>query len=212
MTIFAKVLTYLFQPLLIPLFGVFLYFQLQSTHTMMLHPELKNTVYLIVVIPFTIVFPGISLLLLYRSKAISSLHIRRREERLLPYIVFMLYYGMAYYLMNQFKSYMPPSFFSFLLAGIVAVIAGFTINFFVKISVHAIAFFNVAGALIACSQVLPMTSKTESIIINSSLLILGGLVAWSRLHLSAHNPKEIWLGIFVGLASGYFVVAGGVYL
>jgi hypothetical protein len=212
MTIFAKVLTYLFQPLLMPLFGVFLYFQLQSTHTMMLHPELKNTIYLIVIIPFTIVFPGISLLLLYRSKAISSLHIRKREERLLPYIVFLLYYGMAYYLMNQFRSYMPPSFFSFLMAGIVAVATGFVLNFFIKISVHAIAFFNVTGALIACSQVLPMATKTESIIINSSLLILGGLVAWSRLQLNAHSPKEIWLGIFVGLATGYFIIAGGIYL
>lgn len=212
MTPFARILTYTFQPLLMPLLAVFLYFQLKSTHVVTLPVELKTTVYFIVIVPFTIVFPGISLLLLYRSKVIESLHIRHREERLLPYIVFLLYYGMAYYLMNQFRAYMPPSFFSLLLAGIAAVLTGFILNFFIKVSVHSIAIFNVAGALIACTQLVPMVSMKEAIYLHSFLLILAGGVAWSRLYLGAHTPAQVWLGIFSGFFTGYGIVKLGIVI
>src|SRR5690606_23250631 len=49
----------------------------------------------------TIAFPLTSALLLVRAGLVSSLEMPRRQERIAPYVMTLMYYGMTWYLLSR---------------------------------------------------------------------------------------------------------------
>jgi hypothetical protein len=221
---FFNALSYLLHPLIIPLLGLYFLLSIETLpvsynrlDALFYFPiELKVFLYIIMGI-LTVLAPLLSILIMYSSKMISSLKMEKREERIYPLIIGCLYYVLAYiYIRRQMPyDYMHPALIGFLFGTVLVFVVSLVVNFFVKISLHAVAIFGLCGAVIAYSQTqLPgqLGTTPTNLYLIMYLLILAGIIAAGRLYLKAHTLNEILLGSFVGFLVLYVSVKFGVFI
>ena len=195
-------LSSIFHPLLLPLFGLYIFFQIPSeSFGIVVQAPVKNYLY-IFSLALTVVAPLLSVLIMYWNKIITSLTMPSREERLYPLGFVCIYYIISYYFLHEnidLLSRIPflmPYIFGYTLTLVIA----FIFTFYIKISLHAIAYFGVVGSLVAYMQVIPNPPLTFLFL----FIILGGIICTARLYLKAHTLKEIIYGMVFGFGIEYF--------
>lgn len=208
MTFFSKLVYYLVNPLLMPLLNVWLLFQFKNSVFLSIQPELRNFIYLLLVLMCT-VFPIISLIGLKMTKTVSSVHLEERSERGLPYALTLIYYGMAYYILSTKigHPYLPPVIFSSFLGCIVAISLVAIINSKFKISAHCVGISGVLGAFLATGRLYFSLNSNEIIIYALLLILLCGLTASTRLWLKAHTQAQVYSGLLLGFIVEYTFVS-----
>ena len=143
----------------------------------------------------TSILPLLIVLILKKLKFISSLHMPNKEERSIPFLLTCFcYFGAYYYLRHYLNLPINGLIFYFIFFGMFASILGFFITLSWKISIHMIGIGGVAG-------ILTLLSKTNHDVLLCALSItffIAGLIAFSRLQLGAHNPKQIIAGFCLG--------------
>jgi uncharacterized membrane protein len=86
-----------------------------------------------------------------------------------------------------------------------ASVAGFLLNIVMKVSMHAIAM----GVMTAFIAFLSFSETVNLSLYLTMALLISGFVCTSRLIVSDHRPKEIYIGFIAGvvsqLAAEYFV-------
>ena len=205
---FFNTLSYVFHPLFLPLIGLYFLFELPTTSAgyidtslSNLRVDVKNSLYILFGF-LTVVAPGFSVFIMYRNKMISTLTIENRNERIIPLLLICVYYILSYVFLRKMippQSVIPfllPYVFGFSLSTIVA----FIMNFYVKISLHMIGIFGVAGAITGYFQ----NQIEYNLWFLLFLIIIGGIVGSARIYLKAHNLKEIVYGIVFGFGIEYF--------
>ena len=195
-------LSYLFHPLFLPLFGLYIFFQIPSdSFGIIVQSPVKNYLY-IFLLALTIVAPLLSVLIMYWNKIIGSLSMPTREERLYPLGFVCIYYIISYYFLHEHIDllsripFLMPYMFGYTLTLIVA----FAFTFYIKISLHAIAYFGLVGSLTAYMQMMPKPPLNFLFL----FIMLGGIICTSRLFLNAHSLKEIIYGMVFGFGIQYF--------
>ena len=149
MKIFARICSTIFHPLIIPTVGIFI--SLFFSYMSLLGDQYILT-YTLLVALFTILFPCIGVLMLYKMKLITSVGLVNREERTLPYIIFLVcYVACAVYL---WLAGLRGIQFGFVVGGIVALICDLIINRWWKISVHMTAIGGMTGLVFIMSILL----------------------------------------------------------
>jgi len=204
MKYFFQALSYIFHPIFLPILGLYILFELPIySFGLIVVPEIKHFLYLMFAL-LTIVAPGISVLILYFNKAISSLNMPHRTERFIPLFLLLVYYVIQYSFI-RFKfpvllqvNFLMPYMFGMILILIVALI----LNNYIKISLHVIAFFGVIGAVTAFMQGEVFYNFTFLV----GLIILGGIIASARLYLKAHQLKEVIYAMVFGFGIEYFCI------
>lgn len=190
----AFFLSYTFQPLLIPtLIFVFLLFGI---------PEVSASQYynewfiLMMVFVTTFVIPVLSLLTMKLTGNIGSIHLENKDDRVFPFSIVSLFYGISTYLF-YLKFEIEPVFILALSSITICVILLTSITFFWKISAHMTG---ISGFL-AIIIVIALKNPTFNIV-NFLLagIIVSGSVASSRLYLNAHTPMEIFWGFLLGFS------------
>ena len=89
-------------------------------------------------------FPAFAVFLLWRLKFIETIFLRTQKDRIIPYIITMIFYWWMWYLSRTFTD--QPDVLKFFYFGIfLNTVFGLVINNFIKISMHAMG----AGALLA---------------------------------------------------------------
>lgn len=141
------------------------------------------------------ILPVVIAIILKQTKLISSIHMPKKEERSLPFLLTsMCYYGVFYYLNSYLELPIDKLISYFILAGVLATILGFMVTLSWKISVHMIGVGGIVGILTVLSKV-----GDEVLILPLSIsLIIAGLVGFGRLQLNAHTPKQVLAGFFLG--------------
>lgn len=150
----------------------------------------------------TFVFPLLVMVLLKSRGAIESFHLKKRQERLIPYGISTLFFVFTYNLLS--KANLPPLVLSLFLGFSVVAFISFLSSFFTKISTHAMAIAGLLGGVIA------MYFKF-SVNFSIAIVLLGlvwGLVGYARLTLKAHTQLEFYSGSIIG----FFVVFTTIYL
>ncbi len=186
----ARILSILFHPLLMPVYGLVIIFSAPTLFGYMPY-DIKRLLLLIVFV--NNVFLPLSLLpfFMYRN-IISSWTINKREERKIPLIMATILYAASSYIIFRFplpsflKSYIYSIFFLSLVSTV--------INFWWKISLHSIA----SGALIAIILVLSYRMYTPLTGYLIAAVIVGGGVLSSRLRLNYNSPQQVWFGFLTG--------------
>ena len=91
MRIFAQIISFVFQPLFLPVYAYLLYVLIQhpTTHYFRMDILFPKERFLHVLFLLTVLMPGISLLVMKRSKIISSLQLGDRKERI-PVLILIL--------------------------------------------------------------------------------------------------------------------------
>jgi hypothetical protein len=141
--------------------------------------------------------------LLWRLKFSKSIFLRTQKERIVPYVITMFFYWWMYYLSRNFTD--QPAVLKFFFLGIfMCTVAGLILNNYFKISLHGMG---VGGALAAIVLIAMHYHAPLGIPISITTL-LAGLVCTSRLIVSDHSQKEVYVGLLVGVfcqCIGYWV-------
>ena len=157
-----------------------------------------------------VVFPFISLFIMSKNKIISSYSIPNRKERL-PVLFFMItYYSMTYYIFrhwNETLLNLLDPYVSFLFATILLLVSLFLITTTWKISLHSSSIAGLCGGIMAEIVAINEVNNSNTImIINTLLLVLMGLVCFSRIYLKAHTFLQVIAGLSLGFSLMFVVV------
>lgn len=140
----------------------------------------------------TIAFPITSALLLIRSGMLSGLRMPGRKERIAPYTMTLLYYGMTGFLLA--RSPLHSLVLALMLGAGAALLLTTLITLRWKISAHMVGIGGATGGLFALGSVhgLPFTVPV------GVALLLSGALGTARLLSSAHTPAQVYAGFVLG--------------
>ncbi len=196
----AKIISLLFQPLLLPTYGFIVLFNLNAFFSLVIPSEAKWMILLIVFVS-TFILPTLFVLILYNKGVVKSMYLRTKEDRVLPFIGTIVFYYLAYYLIKRLQ--ISPIYYYFIIGTTFTVVVAMIINFFWKISIHMMAMGGMLGAFIGLSLVLMINLP----ILITIIIIASGLVGYARLKLNEHTPAQVYSGFAVGavIMLGLFV-------
>jgi len=143
-------------------------------------------------------FPAFAVFLLWRLGFIRSMHLRTEKERIIPYIITMIFYWWTW---NVYKNLpdSPPISIHFLLGAFLALCGGWLCNIYFKISMHGIAM----GGAMMFFFLFSFTDGYASGLYVSIAVLATGLVATARLLTRDHKPFEVYAGLFVGVLAQF---------
>lgn len=207
----SKSISWLFLPLLTPIYGLMFllflpsdqdfFFNYSCLYTMTLSTKYA-LIYMFTIFGF--VAPGVSLLIMYRTGMISDIEIDNRRERSIPIIVQLLYCLFLYmvFIFKDPQGQLPSYIYAFPLSGAIVTGFFFLLNRWKKISIHAAGTGIMVGMIIAYS--LQCISYTFWIIPVS--VLISGAVMSARVFLGKHTLLEVIVGWFVGFIITFGVV------
>jgi len=187
----AKLISYIFHPLLMPTYSLIFLFQIKSYLSFAIPRQAK--VAIIAIIFFnTALMPALIFFFMKLRHIISSLKMEDRKERFLPFIITAVFYFGTYIMLRKFHL---PSIIYFLTFGSAClIIIALTINFWWKISIHMMGIGGLTGALTCIAFYL---SVNPGIYVAISIII-AGFIGFSRLKLLAHSPLQVYAGFITG--------------
>ncbi|MCB0168562.1 MAG: phosphatase PAP2 family protein [Anaerolineae bacterium] len=151
--------------------------------------------WLALLIPLLVIPPLIYLLWLVNKGQIEDIYMPKRETRLRPLLVMLVWLSACLWLIDYWAA--PPVVGAFVLATIILVTILSVVTLFWKISFH--------GATISAA------AATAFMIIGSSalpIMLLVPLVGWSRIRLARHTPRQVLYGSLVGILFALIMVQG----
>jgi membrane-associated phospholipid phosphatase len=204
----AKFISFLFHPLVLPIFAVTLIFYFPSWISNYIF-EYKKTIILIIAL-LTFIIPLLILLILLNLRVITSLNLSIRRERYIPYSVIAFIYTGGYFILNHFPLGIPAAVLNFILIADIVIVILMTLNFRYKISAHMagigsfMSFFYVFLLKEVLSDTLFSFIGIDFTILFFLifLIVVSGLIASARLFLNEHKPVQIISGFCLGFAIG----------
>ncbi|MFH2142888.1 MAG: hypothetical protein ABIJ97_10725 [Bacteroidota bacterium] len=194
----AKIITLLFHPMIMPTLGIFIILN-SGTYISTIHSDAQKFIYLIV-FACTFIFPLLFFpFLLYRN-LVTSFSIHNHKERIYPLILALIFYLIAYYVIQSLP--FPSIFSSFLLACLISLSVVLIISIFWKISIHMCGIGGIIGLLLSIS-INFLTNLQFYLII---AFIIAGLTAYSRLKLNEHNYQQVVAGFSIGFVVVFLTV------
>jgi hypothetical protein len=189
----ANFLSYLFHPVFVPMYVIaFLLFVEPFLFVGASKPEKVLTLGR-AFINYTF-FPLISVLLLKGLNLISSIKLKERKDRIIPFIICNIWYFWIWYVWRGLPG-APHYLIVFALGVFLASSMGLLSNIYLKISMHGIGLGTATTFL--CLLAFDPSSTNITVYLALAMLITG-LVGTSRLLLSAHTPREYYMGLGVG--------------
>ena len=188
----AKIITVIFHPLLMPLYGLLIIFSAPTLFGFI--PFVQKKVIILILMTNNVLLPLSLLPYLKWRRIISTWSLTDRSERIIPMALTSLLYFVTLYIVLKYR--IPVFIKTVILSTALLSFAVALINFRWKISIHSTS----AGALTALIIVLSFKMHTPLTIFLIPAILISGLVLSSRLWLNAHSPKEVWLGYLLGIA------------
>lgn len=196
----AKVLSYVFHPLLLAtyLFGL-LTLTLPAGMAPLRTEGHWNFVFLIFCVTFLL--PGFNILIFKFFGTIKSVTLEDRRERVVPFaFIAILYAAVTYLFYSRTRIGLNDTLLKFLIIIDVLVLLATIITIFYKISIHSMAVWAFIGILLPLNKV-----SEEGTLLYPTLasIVIAGLVMASRLQLHAHTPREVMIGAMTGLMASF---------
>jgi len=190
MKTFYKAITLIFQPLLMPTFGMII---LMNMTFFVGLPPLWRWISIIGTFIFTAVLPAIPILVMLRKGEINDLFISKKEERTMPYLFSFLAY--VFWSMFMWRTLQFPMFIVAMgIGSAISIIAITVINLKWKISAHLGGVGGLTGAVFGVCYRMAINPLPFLIVI----LAISALVALARMELKAHTPGQVLAGFVVG--------------
>ncbi|MDG2344104.1 MAG: hypothetical protein P8L23_05960 [Flavobacteriales bacterium] len=149
-------------------------------------------------------FPLLSMLIMYKSKIISNFSIPIRTQRIPILLLVIVYYSMTYYVFRHWNNnlfHLFEPFLTFLFGGIVSLVIATIITIKWKISLHALAISGFSGGMLGLLLISgEVYNLQEMMVYNTILLLLMGVVSYSRLVLKTHTYSQVIVGIVLGFS------------
>jgi len=218
MRIFSHFISVLIHPVFIVVYSFLIYFEIDSFYNKMLFIAAPKIYWLLLVfiLMMAVCFPLLTMFIMFKNKIISSYSINERKERIPMLFFVIIYYSMTYYIFrhwNETLLNLLEPYVYFLFAGILLLIIVFIITFWWKISLHSASISGLCGGVMAETLVISeLNNITTIMIINTVLLMLIGIVSFSRLYLKAHTFSQVITGIVLGFGIMFMTVYFKLYV
>lgn len=189
----AKIVSIVFHPVFVPAYAyaMLLFF---SPNIFIGVAEKNKTWWFITLTYTSVMLPLLTVFLLWRLKFIDSMHMRGNKERLGPLIASMMFYFWVYWLFH--KQFNAPILLQIFLLGVfLTTVLSFLGTIFLKISLHASAWSGFTTFLLCCM----FYNTQNSFLLFSVTLLLTGGIASMRLLLLEHTPREVYIGLCIGI-------------
>lgn len=188
----AKIISYVFHPLFIPVM-LAAYVIYVHPYTFAMLDEKMKLLRLVSIFIITAFFPAITVFLLWRLKFADNIFLRTQKERIIPYVTSVIYFFWAFYVSKNLPG--SPLVMTFLFLGIfLSTSAALMANNYFKISLHGLAM----GGAVAYMILLSMASGQPMGLVIAATTIIAGMVCTSRLIVSDHHPAEVYWGVIIG--------------
>ena len=195
---FYDLVSYVFMPLLIPLYSMIFLFQLEHFTRDFAYTEQSlfgfKWITLSGTILFTIVLPVIPLYILKKRGQISDFFISKKEQRAVPYFLGFLSYAFWAIFLRYILIGMPAYVVGLGVGSVVSVFLVFLINFKWKISAHLAGIGGFVGGVFGLCFLMGINPVWFLILI----LFFSILVGLARVELRAHTPSQVLAGFMLG--------------
>jgi hypothetical protein len=197
---FARFLSYILHPVLMPTYALILIFLLNRYLSYTTTLSAKIALFTVIVFN-TLIMPILITYLLIRRKYIKTFYMEERHERYVPFIVQAILMMIAYYMLTQLS--LPRLFYLVLLGAIASIILVVLINFRWKISIHMVGIGGILGMLFGLSSLFLIDLRIPIII----SILVAGLLGSARLRMGSHQPSQIYIGFVVGFVCEYILLS-----
>lgn len=189
--------SYIFHPLLLPIFGWTLYIIIQPIYRW----EILVTLSYRDILLFTLILPALIWCYLKLRKRISNWDVTETKERTIPLLLYAVSLG-CLILLGKLDYMLPLKTFIY---GIVSsvLIALLLVILKVKASLHQMAISSLL-VFVFCLSIYFQLNLLHYLII---LILANGWVASSRLYLERHTPTELFLGFIIGTTPQFYLVS-----
>lgn len=192
----AKIISYIFHPLLFPTYGVILLFLFPGY--LQAFPFVFKKYVVIIFFIMTFIAPVLVLLIFYNINLIRNFYLETKKERYLPFAVTSIFYISTFIIFKLFPQKMPELLTNLVFASAMSATITFALNFIFKISAHSIG----AGTLLSFMSVFFMYTGAGNSFFLSLFVLIAGLIAFARLKEEAHSPTEVYTGFLAGIFAG----------
>lgn len=189
MRIFANFISFLFHPLLMVTYGIVLalMFSFLAIYPFSIKMLIAGGAFI-----STAVVPGLFIYLLVRNGAAGDIELSDRRERLVPYLIIITSILVCIFFL--YKMLMPFWLLAILVGACVALVIALVINFYWKISAHALGLGGLLGGIMGVARIHMMNPYWAFI----GVLVIAGLVGTSRIFLKRHTPMQVYAGFSLG--------------
>ena len=193
-SISAHFFSYVFHPLFLPLYVIGFFVFVHPSYFSGFSDYDKYKV-LFTTILNTIFFPAFSVLLMKGLGFIKSIFLHTPQDRIGPYLSSMIFYFWTAWVFFKATPQFDPILPTFMTGVFLTTVVGLLSNIYFKISMHAMGVGGLLGVFL-----LVMQSNTMLMTWPLCLaLLIAGIVCTSRLIISDHSPREIYLGLAAGI-------------
>ncbi len=201
---FFNTLSYIFHPIFLSILGLYFLFNLPAsspgliqTALFAVDPHVQKGIYLVFG-TLMVLAPGISILIMFWSRLIKSAKMETQLERSYSLGIMLAYAVLCYYFLRVMI--LDSQSYHYILIYVFAIIlsigAGFILNLFIKVSLHALGIFGLVGAVIGYFN----NHINVNLYFIFVLILIAGLVCSGRLFLKAHKTSEVLLGMVFGFS------------
>jgi hypothetical protein len=190
LTSFLKSVSYLLHPLLMPWMGALYFF----TVTPVQYHPIKVSIWLLTIIFWSVIIPLILYFFLKKINLVQSIDLKSSKERVWPLLLNSIILGYLSYSLLP-KSICVELHYFFLGALITAAFGMILALLKFKTSIHMMS---TGGAFFFMVLVNLHYDYSFSNTFALFVIVMGAMAS-SRLHLKAHTPKELAVGLFVGV-------------
>lgn len=186
---FAKLISFIFHPIIVPIASALLYFILIPNHIP------KNITYYILGLIFitTYILPVVLLFILKKTQLIEDFHLKTIDERKFPIIFFTILSFLIGRLLLK-PAIVDVLGYSFIAISISMLVVYLLFFLKIKTSLHTLAIAGQIGFI----TIISYHYKNNLLVLLVFLFLLLGIIGSSRLKLKAHTSLEVLLGFFIG--------------
>ena len=188
----ARVISYVFHPLLMPSYVLLLLINLDGLLTNTIPFSYKMALSGVVFLT-TVLSPLFLTWILYRLGIISSLFLAHKEERVYPVLAISVFYYLTYYLLRGV--HVSAIFSYYMLVATLLAILSLIVNFYWKISLHMVGVGSITGLFLGLAFNFGMNLNIEIF----TGILLAGIIGYARLKTNSHQPAEIYTGFMMGV-------------
>ena len=197
MRYFARTLSILLHPLLIPLYILCFLFHGDTLFSCV--PQVTKHYAYLVTASSMLLMPLLSLPVFYYFGLIQDYRLERKQERVCPILVVVIFTFGGFWLMGMLPyAHIVRQLYLVL---IVLLSAFSIITLCWKMSMHMTAIGGFCGLLLVFALKYGVNVRTELM----CLLLLSGLLGSCRLYLGKHTPMQVYAGFFFGLYFVYWI-------
>ena len=190
MKTFYNIISLVFQPLLMPTYGIILLMNMDVSTEL---PLLWRWIGILGTFLFTAVLPTIPIYLLMKKGEVHDLFISKKEERTMPYLFSFMAY--VFWTLFMWRTMQFPMFIVAMgMGSALSIFVIVFVNFRWKISAHLAGIGGLTGSVFGVCYRTAINPVWLFIII----LAISALVALSRIELKAHTPGQTLAGFAVG--------------